>query len=734
MVYKQFLFYRGQRERKVASKDCFILLDYSTFSKGEIDSLLNGSTHNAIFTFYVVAEGYSPSEIGINTALPISPQLSNPPNKPSISIPILESIIPSGLTIEFSGPLRTEDPTLPDSPQRFTFPFTMTFLNSLMFDPNAVISATLYADFQPPGGQSPQVSAPIAVTPNPNPYILHGDPPAWFLSQDLKVFYVDQLQPKFGHQVGVIQPGSTSAQSVAIDFITSVVNDLRNNIGTTRADFDGMAQDEAAEQLQLSQLNPITKLPVYNFAIARVRLQQQSGQQPSQNAINVRLFFRTWQAQRTNATYNDTTFARETNTETPIPQPIPVLGIDSDEIITIPFFASARVDPTHQLHTQADDFNRHDIDLTQDGETDFFFGCWLDINQPNDLRYPKSFVGVPQDGPFTGDLISIQQCMKAGHQCLIAEIAYDLDPIPSGVDPSNSDKLAQRNLTFMPAPNPGNQESRLVPHTFEVKPTSIPLQQGIKPDELMIEWNALPTDSFAEVYFPAVSADAILAMASEMYTTQLLQLVDEHTIRFPATDVTYIPIPQGQGMTFAGLLTVDLPSGIKDGDNFTAIIRQITSVPSANDRQWRRTTGSFCFTIPVSTKERLLKSEEQYLSLMKWSNEAIPATGRWQQVMQRYLSQLEGRVISMGGDPTTIPPTGTGIWFVGMILEPIVDPVTNRFEGFVLRTTDGRRERFESRDRHVEQQVMHALERHRRVVVLVDPLHHHHATSIIILE
>ncbi len=31
------------------------------------------------------------------------------------------------------------------------------------------------------------------------------------------------------------------------------------------------------------------------------------------------------------------------------------------------------------------------------------------------------------------------------------------------------------------------------------------------------------------------------------------------------------------------------------------------------------------------------------------------------------LSQLVGRVASMCGDPTVIPPTGTGIWFMGKI-------------------------------------------------------------------
>ena len=47
---------------------------------------------------------------------------------------------------------------------------------------------------------------------------------------------------------------------------------------------------------------------------------------------------------------------------------------------------------------------------------------------------------------------------------------------------------------------------------------------------------------------------------------------------------------------------------------------------------------------------------------MKWVAEAIPPTGRWHKVMQRYLAQLAGRVAFMGGNPSQIPATGAGVW------------------------------------------------------------------------
>jgi hypothetical protein len=178
--------------------------------------------------------------------------------------------------------------------------------------------------------------------------------------------------------------------------------------------------------------------------------------------------------------------------------------------MTIPFFAEARQTTAEQLHLQQDDFNRHDIDASS-GETDYFFGCWLDVNQPDDLRYPQVINGNA-DGPFDNisPLFPIQKFMNAAHQCLIVEVAYDPDPIAPLADPSTSDKLAQRNLAFVPAPNPGNPASRRVPQTFEFKPTALELKTEVKPDELMIEWDNVPQGSFAEIYAPAVNIDAVL--------------------------------------------------------------------------------------------------------------------------------------------------------------------------------------------------------------------------------
>lgn len=738
---------------RIAAQDCFVVLDNSTFSVGEVDTWVKQMPPvPAIFdpALFVVVEGFTPSDLGLDPSNPLGPQLLNPPRVPTIPSPYAQ------LQIAFSGPLLLEDSSLPPSPQRFTFPFKIAFQDDSMFGASAQ-NVVLPVTFVSSGGAQVENSATIVLTPRPNPFLLHGDaslnpPEPWYLSQDLRVFQIEATPgaSRFEATLGAGDP-----QTVATQFIQSVIANLRADVGNARATFDALPQDESSEVLELAPNAPNNGPAVYNFALARVRYRDLA-----QTASNVRVFFRTWQAQQTNASYDtSTTYRRGTNPEG---QPIPLLGIEGDEIISIPFFASPRVPVDQPLTNQTDDWNRHDI-AAGSSETDFFFGCWLDVNQPSDPRYPQRIVHVGQDGPFNavGPLFPIQQFMRAAHQCLLAEIAFDPDPIAASADPSTSDKLAQRNLAFVGAPNPGQPASRRVPQTFEVRPTRAKLPFGFKPDELMIAWGSTPPGSVAEVYFPAVSADAILATATTLYTTHHLIRVDAHTLRFPATGVTYLPIPPGQGVSFAGLLTVDLPGTIHKGEVYDVVVRQLTSVRGAERPvnragraagaearslpTWRRTTGVFRLTIPVSTKEHLLASEERLLSILRWIGEAIPPTSRWRLVFNRYLDQVAGRVAFMGGDPNTVLPSGTGEWkptpihhpgeklaYVGKV-EGLRYDRFGDFDGFFLETLEGESHRFEGRERRIEELIARAWAERLRLKVIVEPERRHRPDEIVLL-
>ncbi len=711
----------------IGTRDCFFLVDRSSFAQGEVQAKINLGGAPATFddALWVVVEGFSNDQLGGTT--------------PSIPSPV------GGLSFVSSGPPVPQDPALPSSaPQRWSYPFKAVFNGTGMFT-NSTQVLTLEADLTA-DGTPVSAGAQIELLNTPNPFILHGDiahGKPWYLSVDLRVFQMTAGDTKF----------AAPLNGTPNQWISKAIDNLNTDPGPLGAVFDALPQDdENAAALTLAPTDGSGNA-VYNFALARVRYQD------VQTASKVRVFFRLWPAQQTNAVYDtNTTYRRATSAGTTIP----LLGVNGDEIVTIPFFASARVSTSQKLTTQIDPKNVRDLQPDPLGaETDAYFGCWLDINQPNDNRFPPRLVGAPSpadvpDGPFNGfsTLVSIQQLVRSEHQCLLAEVAFDPDPIPAGVDPSISDKLAQRNLAFVNVPNPGIEASRIAPQTFEVRPT-LALKADRRPDELMIQWGTTPKGSKAVLYLPAASAAEIIRWADDLYTAHGLKQVDAHTIETTVGGMTFIPVPQGSGANFAGLMSVELPGTVQKGQRYEITVRQVTSMQHGRaigrinavaepgeGFTWRRTLGVFALHIPVGTKAELLGPAERLYAILLWIRQAIPVESRWYPVFERYIGQMGGRIGGMGGDPTKIKPSGWGVvpgkpgegggggnrggGVVGHGEEEIAGKVAGLiydhfgdFEGFLLEIGCGLRRKFLSREVRVERLAREAWESRCTLAVVV---------------
>jgi hypothetical protein len=284
--------------------------------------------------------------------------------------------------------------------------------------------------------------ATILLVNEPDPFVINGET-SW-LSIDLRVFSILQYESRF----------NADLSSGPNQFIKTAIANLTTGKGTTPSGdtFEALPVDEEPNVFVFPQTYVgVSQFNVFNFAIARVRYRGLNV-----DASNVRVFFRAFQAQTTDTTYNQsTTYRRLTNHET-TPQPVPVLGINGGAFVTIPFFCEARIDVTatggvgRDMSWQTDDANIQPIIHDPTGaEVDAYFGCWLDLNQ---MQAPSVMPGTFQAGNLNGPwspsiLVPIQQAiMRNPHQCLVAEVALDAPTIPQGATPSTSDKLAQRNL------------------------------------------------------------------------------------------------------------------------------------------------------------------------------------------------------------------------------------------------------------------------------------------------
>lgn len=662
---------------EIGKQNISFLLQEPEFGGGQIAAQINLAGAPAVYkaALFVAIEGYKLSDLGITNVA----SLSNPGNQPKIHSP------DTRITYSYNGAAEPEDITLP-GPQQVLFPFQVSFTDDSLFQDPAFFPAgqqtafiTISTTFNPPTGIPLTAIARIKLIQTPDPFVLHNDTAstdptvqqAWYLSTDLRVFQIEAGQHRFGGR-----PENTGdVVADATNYIAKVISNLNADRGAADGLFEAIAENEDAAALNLAPTDGSN--PIYNFALARVRTQDTAA------ATDVRVFFRMWAAQQTNAVYDPTTTYASRTTGA---NRIPVLGVQNDEIVTIPFFATPRV-AVGGSTTMADQTDPPNVQASiapdpLGAEIHTFFGCWLDINQPSANVFP-AFVRGDAAGPFTGDgpLIPIQSLARSDHQCLIAEISYLPDPPDVGSDPSSSNKTAQRNLAFVNVPNPGHSHSRVAPQTFEIKPSRAVLLPDGKPDELVIHWGSLPTGSTAYIYLPAVSSAVIIAWADRLYLTHRLTAADAHTIQMPVGTVAYVPIPQGSTVNYAGLLSINLPAGITKGEKFKVTVRQVTSagikaqevnrqinaidVGTAADRSfhpWRRVMGQFNITIPVSTKADLLSKEEERLSIMKWIGASIPKKSRWWPVFLRYLAQLGGRVTDMNGDPAKVNPSPTGAW------------------------------------------------------------------------
>jgi hypothetical protein len=308
----------------------------------------------------------------------------------------------------------------------------------------------------------------------------------------------------------------------------------------------------------------------------------------------------------------------------------------------------------------------------------WYFGCFLNFYDPNNQVAGQQ----------------VETWLPGTHHCVVAQIAYDDAPIPTGASPMSWDQLAQRNLQLTAVDNPGPAATHRAPQTFDLRPSTaigVPGPSGQPPDQLMIDWGDVPKGSKASIYWPAVAASDIIALANTWGGAAGLSLSDAHTLTLTVEGgVSYVPIPEGAGQNFAGLLTVELQPGITTGQEFEVLVRRIAtrfstplppppplqSAPSRSREEaekpvppslaaverpilWRYVVGTFVVRIPVSTGESMRIPEAMTLAIMKWRLANLSPASRWAPVLERYIKYSSARLDGIGGDSSQVPASLT---------------------------------------------------------------------------
>lgn len=735
----------------------YFVVDKGTFGVDEVTD--NPSWPSA---FWLFLEGFTPNNVGS-------------------SVPTL------------GGTFKTNIPGLqitPDTPtydvgntgananvvQRIRFPFDVQFTTSgansslPSFPPTGSESAfSLTGTISIQGNQLPLTpTAEIQLVGGADPYFTNVNPAQgnfFYLSQDLRVFTITP-GTTVGMGAGAPKLGSGGVPD-AYTFIQALIKNLNNNIGYMNAGYSPQASPDPLDTILPSQTGALTGdssvtpgpsgSPNFNFAIARVRLKGAGG---TTTTTGVSVFFRLFSTQTNDTDFIDTTATGAQFDSPNVTYPtsatgLPTAGTDLSGTIngcTLPFFATENYNdnptdygaggPNNQIIT---------IPVAQDYVW-AFFGCFLNVYDPSNTISGKT----------------IQDWLAGGtHHCLVAQIFYADAPITDtgGVvaSPENNEELAQRNLQITPSGNPSFPATHRIPQTIDLRPSP---SQGLVtgrlagyPDELMIDWGNAPEASLARIYWPAARSSDVLALATRLYPHHQISAVDAHTVECRAGGgVAYVPIPTGGTQSLAGLLTVELPTGIRVGDEFELVVRRITSRRPADRRidaqpvgsgqlvvDWRYVVGTFSARISVQRDSLILPDEENLLAILKWRL-SISAGTRWQPVFQRYVDYVSARVNGFGGNAAAIPPAANGYYPVpgtghgapghdhrhtGKIVGIIYDGFGD-FEGFLLETEAGETRSFRSTEPGMEALIRRAWE--ERTLLTVHGRGHHpeRAGSIIL--
>ena len=153
-----------------------------------------------------------------------------------------------------------------------------------------------------------------------------------------------------------------------------------------------------------------------------------------------------------------------------------------------------------------------------------------------------------------------------------------------------------------------------------------------------------------------------------MYAVHDLTSDGDHTIGCAARGITYIPVPPGGAVNYAGLLKIDVDVHGRRGQVFDVVVRQVTNAsgraapppppppppprlqegpaevvttgthrgattaataavlakgPGQRSLRWRHVIGAFQLSIPVRQRAELLVREERDLSVLRWIAQAI---------------------------------------------------------------------------------------------------------------
>ncbi|MEO8561339.1 MAG: hypothetical protein ABI601_04640 [bacterium] len=763
-------------------------VDKSTFGRDEVTDTI-GSSSNGRFpnAFWLVLEGFNINRFNaLGIAAPTMsgafknlPGLTLPSNSSGVQFETTNANIPQRIRFPFD--IAFTNATLPSFPAAGAGP-TFDVLNAVArVGGNPLPGATASTEFELVSGADPYFTD---IDPAQNN--------EFWLSRDLRVFTGTpgfNATPVAG---GPVLADSVAGAYAYIQNLLAFLNNPANHFTDTTVDpfttvipnqSGALSVDSSVSQFTIRGF-PFGIFKNYNFAIARVRLRGSAG--PAGQAQNVKVFFRMWSTQTA-----DTGFDPNSTYLSHVDSGHPHWPLPAPDSHTIPFFATGNSpnlgDPANPEYG-TNGVNNQTITIAN-GQDDAwaYFGCFLNVfdlgNVVNGSPVQALLTGTHHcivaelaydDAPIVnanGIVASPESSDKMAQRNLQVTLSDNPGPADTHVIPQTFDLKPGAAIqagagALLDYPDElmidwGRTPVGSIAHIYWPQVSAISVLQlanRLYGTHLLSASDSHTIDCTVErgvTYVPIPPGTA--QNIAGLFTVDLPLVVtvgQEFNIivrRVATRRVKTDPVPQvpriaaraGGGDADAsarvhareddgeqgGGMYVHAHTGAAAVSGMAANPVVVVANPKVGMRNWRYVVGTFQVKIPVTTGDVMLRPDEDAYAVMTWRLQQMSPANRWYLVLQRYISQLRGRIVGLGGDPNAIPPSPNGAQvhdggepqvesFTGRVEEIIYD-CFGRFEGFVLAgCCEGRP--FRSHDCRIAEIVLRACKDCLLVTVTVE--------------
>jgi hypothetical protein len=170
-------------------------------------------------------------------------------------------------------------------------------------------------------------------------------------------------------------------------------------------------------------------------------------------------------------------------------------------------------------------------------------------------------------------------------------------------------------------------------------------------DELLIQWNDLPAESVATVHLPGVNCEDVVNLRNLRHAPGDVRIVDSETLELDIGGATYLPVPAGLDARVPGLITIELPDGIRAGQRWTVDVLQLRGGE-------QRTTGAFQLEVLAAKSAAFAEDEVRLLELLVRRLALLPKAHAWRPVLEarvRHQRERARRLTEDAGDAWVDP-------------------------------------------------------------------------------